>query len=696
MPEHHNTQNVLDLRRVMAERQAAAEQPKRRRRQSSLHRPPKAPRDWRGLSRESIKFAAAVAVVGGCLWLGQWLWRTWSTVQTATAQARQGAHALETGIRNLSIDQPDAAGAAFHQADQAFAASVDGLHKVNRSSGTLIQRLPWIGARWTTGMQLATAGQELAAAGESISQILPTGLADQPIVSVTTKGIVQGSIGWLRPLLQHRTTFLAAIDQILNAVDRVANIDSRTLPTSLREQVAPWEALKPIVSGPNGRLRPLVKTLLGLVASPKPKDELVIFENNDELRAAGGFAGTFLLVEFNQGTFQILDSPGNGPYALASQLPDTILPPQPLLAINSTWGFQDTNWFVDVPTSAGFALHFYEQARGFRPDGVIYITPQLMEDLLHITGPVRPENYKIDITADNFVKATELQVEFGYDKALNNPKQFLIDLVPTMVQKIASLPGVDAARAGLAVMNAADHQNLMVVSEDDEVQRNIQALGWDGKLLAPDDDGLVVVDSNIGGGKTDRSITENIDAHIVDTGTVLRHTVTVTRKHNGTPNDPLSGPPNTDFIRIYAPKDAQLTSVTGETIPADDFFKTPNEGAKAPAQLLSAEGTALLDPQTYVRVTHESGRSVFGAWSVVAPGGQQTVIFTYTTPRSSQKSWSLLWQHQPGAPLRTWTVTYEAASGRKITSTTGGKVRGRKVTWETTSTSNQVFGILFR
>ncbi len=696
----HNSANVLDLRRAPAgsvARQRTLRGSRRWRSEPELHEPAKPVRDWPALFRESGKFLVGLVTVSLILLAGGWAWRLVSRAHQVQATGAQAVSHIRNAGQALGQHRPDIAANDFQSAETAVARAQRQLSNLDGLHGSLVRHLPYVRSRVMSADHLLRAAHDLTQAGQAVSQSLtPTDL-QQPAVSIDTSGLVQGSLGYIAPLLQHRPVFLTAVNRLLAAADEVSQVPSRDLPASYQPMSTTWDQLRPLIGGPQGRLRPVINLLLTLFASPEPKDELVIFQNDDELRATGGFAGTFLLVEFHNGSFKILDSPGNGPYALSEQIPHTIAPPQPLLALNSYWAFQDTNWFLDVPTSASMMLDFYRQARGFRPDGVILVTPQLIEDLLTITGPLRPDHYQVDITSANFVRATEEQVEFGYDKALNNPKQFLLDLIPTLVRRLATMSSTEALQAGLSVIKDADRQDLIFSSEDQAFEKNIQQLGWDGALARLSDDGLAVVDSNLGGGKTDRAIHEQIKLDVSDDGPLRRHVVTIIRQHAGSPTDPLTSATNKDFVRVYAPSGAQLVSIDGATIPDAELLFPPAANSKVPASLVKAEGQVLIDPLAGTRITHESGRTVFGAWSVIKPGESQTITVTYTTPQPTAiKSWSLLWQKQPGAPIRTWTIIYHAPKGRKIQSSTGGKISGgRTATFTSTSDTTQIFGVVF-
>ncbi len=700
--------NVLDLRQLVAQRRVEAERgrrgwstktpssPRRRPSLANLRRPSAPPRDWTLFGRELLKFAAVLVIVAGVSAITLGVTKLASAKTSVQHDATTGVQALQDGLSAIGQSQPAEAATHFTAAIQSLTAAEK---KLDQAAPALFDRTPFVGGQLKTTRILLTQAQQLATVGQRLSAIMPPGGNPQPAVSIQSNGIIQGSIGALTPLLAQRTEFVSIVSQAVKVVDTLETIDPKTVPSNLRERFTTWQRLLNGLVGSGDTLDNLTKVLLALLAPEQPREYLVVFQNNDELRPTGGFPGTFLLVKFEQGTFKILDAPGNGPFALSDEVANKNLPPQPILSIVPFWTFHDANWYLDVPTSAKTMLDFYAQDRGFTPDGVIFLTPGLMEDLLRITGPVRPDKYTVDITAENFVAATEQQVQFGYDKALNNPKQFLIDLVPLMLTKLSQTGGPDALRALALTLKRANQGDILMYSGQTEMQKTISALGWDGVLLPLNGDYLAVVDTNLGGGKTDRKLDEQVRTVVKLDNGILCHEVTITRTNHNVVNDTTIPTTNRSFVRVYAPPDAQFIGVTGTTVPDEKFFFAPASTAKISADLVRNEGQTLYDNINGIRITNESGRKVFGAWSRVEPGQSQTLVFSYTTPAPTSGAWHLDWQHQPGAPLRTWQVVFQVPNPKKVSSTDQAGIlsnSNRTVTFSSDSTVNRSFNASYK
>lgn len=698
--------NILDLRQLVADRRVEAKRQHRawapkfsrpnRTVAPSIHRPVAPRRDWKSFQRELLKFGVVLMLVGLVSALAVGATKLVSAKTSVEREAAVGVDAMQQGLAAIGQSNPTKAATDFAAANESFTKAEQ---QLSRTVPAMFDRTPGLGGQLATSRVLIAKAKELASIGQRLSAILPTNAVPQPAVTIQSNGIIQGSIGVVTPLLEQRAEFLSIIHDTVQVITTIEQLDPQHVPGAMRDSFTTWQRLLRGLVGSGDTLDNLTETLIALLAPEQPREYLVIFQNNDELRPTGGFPGTFLLMKFEQGTFKILDAPGNGPYALSDEVAKKNLPPQPILSIVPFWTFHDANWYLDVPTSAKTMLDFYAQDRGFTPDGVIFMTPGVMEDLLRITGPVRPDKYTIDISADNFVAATEQQVHFGYDKALNNPKQFLIDLVPTMLTKLSQVTGPDALRAIAMTLKRANQGDILMYSGQAAMQETIAQLGWDGALLPVHDDYLAVVDTNLGGGKTDRKVDERVRTEVMLNNGLLRHQVTVTRTNNNVVDNSLNSFANRSFIRVYAPPDAQFVSITGATVPDEKFFFPPDAAAKVSPDLVKNEGQTLYDQVNGIRISNESGRKVFGAWSTIQAGESQTVVFTYTTPVSNGQTWRLDWQHQPGAPLRAWEVVFTVPKGQKITATEPSGVlsnRNHAATFSADSLINRSFNVSWK
>jgi len=399
-----------------------------------------------------------------------------------------------------------------------------------------------------------------------------------------------------------------------------------------------------------------IDVLLAFLGHQSPKNYLLAFQNSSELRATGGFMGTYGILELNKGHVQDLFI--DGIYNPDGQLAVNVIPPSPLQYVTPNWGTRDSNWFFDFPTSAEKMMWFYEKTGGVDTDGVIALTPRVVERLLDLTGSIDMPEYGLELAADNFLELVQQEVEVDYDKELNAPKQILTDFAPIFIEK---LKNVDSQIAIFNILlDSLNNKDIQIYSKDDVVQDFVVNMGWSGEvaLTNKNEDYLAVVISNIGGWKTDKYTQTEVDTvtTITNDGEILR-SVILSRKHEGglTPYV-WYNKPNNAYIRFYIPSGSELISAEGFSI-QPNYIKT-NYGVQEYIEdvLVSAiENNKRTDSSSGTDIFEESNKTVFGNWLQVRAGDRKIVKITYKLPfkiTQSATKYSLSLQKQSGIDIK--------------------------------------------
>ena len=437
----------------------------------------------------------------------------------------------------------------------------------------------------------------------------------------------------------------------------------------------------------------------------RDKRYLLVFQNNSELRASGGFLGSYALVDFRDGKIRNLEVPGGGSYDTEAGLNFRIVAPEPLWLVNPLWHFWDANWWPDWPTTAKNLMWFYEKSGGPSVDGVISVTPTVIERLLEITGPIDlTKEYGLVIDSNNFWETTQKVVEQKNliktnpeyvaglatssilvkadlplqqdleNNADNKPKKIIGDL---MVKILEILPKKINQKNLVNILSMfqenLSEKQILFYFNDSKAQQAVSSRNWAGEVKATDHDYLMVVNTNVAGQKTDRKIIENIDHYSeVSSNGVIINTLKITRKHSGVKNEPLVGVRNVNWMRIYVPVGSKLISANGFTPPESQYLNKRPDSNWLTSPLLSNEVNAWQDPETGTKVYLEDGKTVFANWTMVDPGQSVEIVIKYQLPfnfftpstaenwltkinkflnpeRSDSLAYSLLLQKQPGS-----------------------------------------------
>lgn len=568
--------------------------------------------------------------------------------------SQEGYANLNAAAESIESRRFDASAMQFDQAYQSFSEASKSFDEWNSTLVDLSRFLPFL-SKLSSGKNVVEAGKHIALAGGYMNETLSAlSNVKNPLApeskDVSLLDLFQGTQSSVR----------AAKEELMAAQEALSKVDADDVPEDKRDRfIKVKNQLPDMIAVMDGFLEHghIFNELLG---GNGPRKYLFLFQNNHEMRATGGFIGSYGLLDISNG--HIRNFFVDGIFNPDGQLKEDIVPPTPIQKVSAGWSLHDSNWFPDFPTSAEKAVSFYEKTGGPTVDGVITLTPEVMERLLSVTGPIAMEKYGVVLNADNFIPMVQTEVEMNYDKQENKPKQILADLAPLLLEKLFNVESADQiVKTVQAFESGLREKHILLYSRNSDVERLIDDQGWSGKIVDASKDYLSVINTNINGYKTDGVIEESIEheASIQENGSIL-DTVTITRKHHGGNTDQeWWNKVNADYMRVYVPQGSKLLSVEGQT---RETVQPPLDydalGFKRDADIEKEERNMVIDPKSGTRIYDESGKTVFGNWVYVSP--QETVAIRYTyllpftiRPESQEKdgldSYSVVFQKQPGS-----------------------------------------------
>ncbi len=454
--------------------------------------------------------------------------------------------------------------------------------------------------------------------------------------------------------------------------DELDQIDSGNLPYEYQGAFISMLQKGGVLESSLAEVVSLAASLKEFLGTTHDKRYLLVFQNNAEMRASGGFIGSFAIVDFRDGKIKNIEVPGGGSYDTEAGLKDKIIAPEPLHLVNPLWHFWDANWWPDWPTTARKLMWFYEKSDGSTVDGVISFTPTVIEKMLRVIGPIdMTEQYGVIVDADNFWTVTQTFAEQKPDET-KAPKKIIGDLMTKIIAELPSRLDQDAVINLMKIADESlDEKQILFFFADNELEKKIIGYGWGGEMKNSAGDYLMVVNTNIAGGKSDKKIEEKIyhDAEIAGDGSVI-DTVRIERSHTGIKREEFTGVRNVDWMRIYVPSGSELVEAKGFNRPDAYYFGRPDiSWEKDPSY--KAEDRALVHKETGTKIYTENNHTVFANWSMVDPGETIVIELKYRLPfkigqdernnfweglkeffgfdRKEFYPYSLLWQKQPGA-----------------------------------------------
>lgn len=630
--------------------------------------------EWRVFQHATVRALGAFVALSFAAVLPLHAMQTLSgSVQSATDIQHVGTAALDDILRGttaLTAQDFGRAESSFSSAAEKFASAEDVLDDVHAGIVALVNVIPQTNRTYDSVRGLMVAGQELAETAKIMSSA-GEGLSERESRDVVEK---------LRLLSAYVEN---ALPHAENAAQSLTRVDPAIVPEGYMDDIVLLQSQVPEVVASMEEFLRFVDTVAYLLGGDGVMRYLALFQNNTELRATGGFVGSFAEVHVQDGAIANLAIPGGGTYDVQGQLSAFVEAPEPMTLLRSRWEFQDGNWFPDFPTSAKKMQWFYEHAGGPTTDGVIAVNATFMEKLLAVVGPVHVPGYDVTIDAENFVFTTEKIVEVDHGDTAT-PKAFLGDLAPLILEKLQTADIAMLLQVLAVVEEGLQQRDIQLYFRDNDAQRAMRTLGYDGAIAQTSGDYLMVVNTNLGGGKTDVVIEQDVDVvvDIAESGTIV-NTVTITKTHKGMANALFTGVNNVDYLRLYVPEGSVLLSADGFEVPADTLFEVSDVPLDIDDDLSLVMSGKTKDAETGVDIWNEFGKTVFGGWMQTAPGEVETITFSYRLPQvlfedvetttltaqlrrtlgfNDHDSYSLFIQKQSGVVSRDTTVSVSAPS----------------------------------
>jgi hypothetical protein len=447
--------------------------------------------------------------------------------------------------------------------------------------------------------------------------------------------------------------FEAAAQSLQIAKEKRSAIKTHRLSPEVRELLV--EKIDPALARLEQGLA-VAGALPGLIGAGTDglKTYMVILQNEDELRATGGFLTAAGSVVLRDGKIV------NMVFESSDQVDDISkpYPPPPWQLYEymnaSIYLLRDANWSPDFPTTVAWVEYLYAYTRAHSVDGVIALDQHALVEILKAIGPVQVEGYEEPITAKNIIQVmreSKIRPEDEDDPDWHR-KDFIGSLAEPMLRKIMAGDGFSWQTMLKATTVLLDEKHILLQLDEPRISNVLVEQGWNGRVAPFDGDYLMMVDSNIGFSKTNAIIEQKIELEID-----LRNPDSPRKHISSEYNNPVESELGCgdkrvktedshypivrcygNYLRIYAPKGSLLTAASPHAVPAEWTLL---------GQFVPARVDTLTDDL--------DDFSVFGTYFIVPSGQILTTSFSLDTPASvlvAQKDgtyrYTLKLQKQPG------------------------------------------------
>jgi len=367
------------------------------------------------------------------------------------------------------------------------------------------------------------------------------------------------------------------------------------------------------------------------------KKYLVIFQNADEIRATGGFMGSYAVLDFKNSEFwrptirDIYDPSG------ISVITESPMGHARYLSDGRGMALHDANWFADFPVTAKKILWFFEEIKQDPQfyDGVIAINSQTVEKVLDKIGSIYLPSESRWMSAKEFSQVVR-QDRNEFFPGSQQKAQQLQELETALWLKLEQLSEKEKTSLFSEVLSNQIWREVLVFSKNDQLQKTSEELEIAGEIaqVAPNDFFVYPLESNVGINKANAKVKRDLMVESIDS--LLRLKVLFTNQAK-IADRPLEQQENkaykvanhfgyVNYYRFIVPEDIEVLSV----VVGDEVLQDWE------SQEIAVSG----------RVFTEIGFLV-----VVPEESQKQVMIDFSAP----DSWSgkILVQKQPGLVYQT-------------------------------------------
>lgn len=434
-----------------------------------------------------------------------------------------------------------------------------------------------------------------------------------------------------------------ATDEIKSADQNLSMVSLDILPPQFKDKLESARAKVKKLLTLLDSAQSKIPALLELLGDRYPHRYLILLQNDSEARPTGGFIGSIMIVDINDGYITKMEF--HDVYEFDGQLDEPIAAPEDIARISANWRLRDANYSPDFAISGEKAAWFLQKEKGPSVDTVIAINQSVVADLLNVTGPITMEGLGAPMTKDNYLTVLSYVIESKLS-GVENPKKILEQFVAAFRAKLFT--SENWKKSLTVLIKASTQKSILMYSRNEIVESLFDDLGLSGRVTqpAPGSDYLNVITTSIGGNKSDLYINQSIQHNtLVNNTGLIMDEVTVKRKH-------MWGDQTYDQVK------GTLKSFGFNDLPdwvADIMGRGIN---KSYVKIYVPPGSLLLDTAgikqeaVVTRLDEKINKTYFMYEMDVAPGTENKITITYQLPQNLDMlpadTYRFFAQRQPG------------------------------------------------
>lgn len=318
-----------------------------------------------------------------------------------------------------------------------------------------------------------------------------------------------------------------------------------------------------------------------LLGFDRPTTYLILLQNDTEMRANGGFIGSYAVLVLDRGK---IDMRFQDIYVPDGQLgTGHVEAPIPIEKAFRKGGYylRDSDWDPDFTISSKTIRWFFNKGGEVDADVMMTISLATIKKIMQITGPISIPDYKMELNEDNIFNLLQAKVETDFFPGSTQKKDILTNLGSQLMAKLEYLSLHKKFEILQILWQEALNQNILINTKNSNLQKKLELKNLSGTLEYPKcldggdsclRDVFMAVEVNLGANKANCCTERNTTHEIFDAGETLRHDIKIVYTNKSIAENPILpdffGGNYIDYVRFYLPKNCINLIVEAEpTLP---------------------------------------------------------------------------------------------------------------------------------
>lgn len=343
----------------------------------------------------------------------------------------------------------------------------------------------------------------------------------------------------------------------------------KLVPGRYKDQIGKYENMlaeaRSLAEGVS-KIVPILPEIMGL--DGKRREYMVLLQNENEIRATGGFIGSYGILSIEGGkwlNFEVKDI-----YEADGQLKGHVEPPAEIKKYlgEAGWFMRDANWQVSFPVASKDIQWFLEKETGRKVDGVIGVNLAVAKALLGVVGEIYVPDFSEKVNESNLYEQAEFYSENKFFPGSVQKASFLGAVSRQLVEEIKTLKGEKRLAMLKEMVDLMERSEIQIALNEAKAARVLMNSGWDGAIYEGKCNGsqcvadyLMVVESNMGVNKANyflyRNMERQVDIGINRVSSKLKINYENTAKSSNWPGGDYK-----NYMRIYIPSAANVEEVS--------------------------------------------------------------------------------------------------------------------------------------